>query len=100
MSGDFEHPQTKQVPVDELSPEQAAAELSRLASQLMAANTAYHRDDTPEISDAAYDALKRRNLAIEEAFPNLKRVDSPTDQVGGAVADGFGKVQHAVRKLS
>ena len=59
MSGDFEHPQTKQVPVDELSPEQAAAELSRLASQLMAANTAYHRDDTPEISDAAYDALNR-----------------------------------------
>ena len=100
MSGDFEHPQTNQVPVDELSPEQAAAELSRLASQLMAANTAYHRDDTPEISDAAYDALKRRNLAIEEAFPNLKRVDSPTDQVGGAVADGFGKVQHAVRMLS
>ncbi|MFG5382011.1 NAD-dependent DNA ligase LigA [Yoonia sp. R2-816] len=86
--------------MDALSVDQATVELAWLAAQLQAANTAYHRDDAPEISDAAYDALKRRNLAIEEAFPDLKRADSPSEQVGGAIAEGFGKVRHAVRMLS
>nr|WP_050752705.1 NAD-dependent DNA ligase LigA [Yoonia vestfoldensis] len=75
-------------------------ELARLAQTLAQANTAYHRNDTPEISDAAYDALKQRNAAIEARFRELKRADSPSDQVGAVVADGFGKVQHAVRMLS
>ncbi|WP_411891966.1 NAD-dependent DNA ligase LigA [Yoonia sp. SDW83-1] len=86
--------------MDALSVDQATVELAWLAAQLQAANTAYHRDDAPEISDAAYDALKRRNLTIEEAFPDLKRADSPSEQVGGAIAEGFGKVRHAVRMLS
>ncbi len=94
------HPETGHLDVDALSVDQAAVELAWLAAQLQAANTAYHRDDAPEISDAAYDALKRRNLAIEEAFPDLKRADSPSEQVGGAIAEGFGKVRHAVRMLS
>ena len=100
QNSEAKHPQTGDVAVAALSSEQAATELAWLAEQLTIANTAYHRDDSPEISDAAYDALKKRNAAIEAGFPKLKRNDSPSDVVGGAVADGFGKVQHVVRMLS
>ncbi len=78
----------------------ARAELARLAQVIADANRAYHMLDAPDISDADYDALKRRNAAIEARFPALKRTDSPSDQVGAAVADGFGKVAHAVAMLS
>ena len=94
------HPRTGAKPVAEISAEEARTELDWLAEQLTAANTAYHRDDAPRISDASYDALKRRNAAIEAQFPELKRDDSPSDQVGGALAEGFGKVRHVVRMLS
>ncbi len=87
-------------PVEQLTEPEARAELARLADALAKANHAYHTLDTPEISDADYDALKRRNAAIEAQFPDLKRQDSPTEQVGAAVADGFGKVAHQVRMLS
>ena len=83
-----------------LTPGQAEAELARLAALLHAANVAYHGKDAPEISDAAYDAAKRRNAEIEARFPDLKRADSPSNQVGGPIAEGFGKVRHAVRMLS
>ncbi|MCU0902574.1 MAG: NAD-dependent DNA ligase LigA [Tabrizicola sp.] len=86
--------------VEALTKAEAEAELARLAAALTAANTAYHTLDAPEISDADYDALKRRNAAIEARFPKLKRPDSPSDQVGAAVASGFGKVAHRVRMLS
>ncbi len=94
------HPQTGHMDAAALSAAQAAEELAWLAAQLNAANTAYHRDDAPDISDAAYDALKKRNLALEAAFPDLKRADSPSEKVGGALAEGFGKVQHARAMLS
>ncbi len=86
--------------VETLTEAEARQELSRLAAAIAAANTAYHTLDAPEMSDADYDALKRRNAAIESRFPGLKRADSPSDQVGGAVAEGFGKVAHRVRMLS
>ena len=86
--------------VEDLDQAQAKAELARLAQVLAAANTAYHTLDAPELSDAEYDALKRRNAEIEAKFPELKRADSPSDQVGGAVASGFGKVAHRVKMLS
>ncbi|MGR3501239.1 NAD-dependent DNA ligase LigA [Pseudaestuariivita sp.] len=79
---------------------EAEAALEALAKELIAANIAYHRDDAPSLSDADYDALKRRNAAIEAAFPHLKRADSPSDQVGAPVAEGFSKVTHAQRMLS
>ena len=88
------------VSVNDLTIEQAKAELERLAAAISRANTAYHTNDAPEISDSAYDGLKRRNQEIETRFPELKRADSPSEQVGGAVADGFGKITHAVRMLS
>ncbi|WP_103255895.1 NAD-dependent DNA ligase LigA [Tabrizicola aquatica] len=90
----------REQPVETLTEGEALAELARLAQALAAANRAYHTLDAPEISDAEYDALKQRNAAIEARFPGLKRGDSPSDQVGGAVAEGFGKVQHRVRMLS
>jgi len=86
--------------VADLTAAQAEQELARLAQLLAAANTAYHGADQPEISDAEYDALKRRNQAIEARFPELKRADSPSDQVGAAPGDGFGKITHVVRMLS
>ena len=84
----------------DLTPEAAAQELERLAHLLTVANIAYHGDDAPHLTDAEYDALKRRNMAIEARFPELKRDDSPTDRVGAPASDGFSKITHAVRMLS
>ncbi|WP_420353279.1 NAD-dependent DNA ligase LigA [Paenirhodobacter sp.] len=74
--------------------------MARLTRAVEAANTAYHTLDAPEISDADYDALKRRLAALEARFPDLARPDSPTHQVGAAVAEGFGKVVHEIRMMS
>ncbi|WP_338719965.1 NAD-dependent DNA ligase LigA [Devosia sp. XK-2] len=86
--------------VADLSEDEARAELERLAAAIAAADIAYHQQDRPEISDADYDALKRRNDAIELAFPELVRVDSPSGRVGAAPAEGFAKVRHGVPMLS
>jgi DNA ligase (NAD+) len=73
----------------------AAAELARLAREIGHHAAAYHTDDAPEISDADYDALVRRNAAIEAAFPHLIRADSPRETVGAAPAAHLAKVAHA-----
>ena len=86
--------------VDTLSREEAEQELARLAELLNAANAAYHRDDAPVMPDAEYDALKRRNAAIEERFPDLQRADSPSERIGAAPAEGFAKITHELRMLS
>ncbi len=91
---------TDQIEISNLTKAEAKAELARLADVLNAANTAYHGADAPDISDAEYDALKRRNAAIEVLFPDLKRNDSPSDLVGASVQGGFVKVAHVVRMLS
>lgn len=88
------------IPTEDLTEDQARAELAQLAKVLLQANQLYHGADAPEISDADYDALKRRNAEIETRFPHLKRADSPSDQVGARAADGFSKVTHAVRMMS
>ncbi len=85
---------------EHLTIEEARAELARLAEALSRANQAYHAEDSPEISDADYDAMKLRNAAIEAAFPDLKRPDSPSDVVGAAPSETFAKVRHRVRMLS
>ena len=74
---------------------EAAAELARLTAEIAHHAKAYHTDDAPEISDAAYDALVRRNAAIEAAFPQLVRADSPSTKVGAAPAAHLAKVRHA-----
>ncbi|MGB2409156.1 MAG: NAD-dependent DNA ligase LigA [Paracoccaceae bacterium] len=86
--------------VSSLTPDQARSELARLASLLQQANIDYHQNDSPSLSDAEYDRLKRRNAAIEAQFPALKREDSPSDQIGAAAADGFDKITHALPMLS
>jgi len=88
------------IAVGDLTEDQAREELARLAELLQRANDLYHGQDAPEISDAEYDTLKLRNLEIESRFPQLKRTDSPSDQVGARPVDGFGKVTHAVRMMS
>jgi DNA ligase (NAD+) len=78
----------------------AAAELARLAAEIARHNTLYHGDDAPEISDADYDALVRRNGAIEAVFPHLIRADSPSRIVGAAPAGHLAKVTHARPMMS
>ena len=87
-------------PVTALSIEEAGIELDRLAREIARHDALYHGKDKPEISDADYDALKRRNDAIEAAFPDLVRGDSPSKRVGAAPAAGFKLVTHARPMLS
>ncbi|WP_419910163.1 NAD-dependent DNA ligase LigA [Hoeflea sp.] len=88
------------IAVEELNEAQAARELARLATEISSHDRHYHTEDAPVISDAQYDALKKRNLAIEARFPGLKRADSPSDRVGGGVLEKFEKVTHQVAMLS
>ena len=85
---------------NDLTPAQAKAEMALLAASIRRANTAYHTQDAPEISDAAYDAMKARLVALEAAHPDLADPKSPTQDVGAAPADGFSKVRHRVPMLS
>ncbi|MFL5269620.1 MAG: NAD-dependent DNA ligase LigA [Stellaceae bacterium] len=87
-------------PTDSLTEEEAEAELASLAEQIAHHDRLYHTDAAPEISDAEYDELRRRNTAIEAQFPELIRADSPTRRVGAAPASGFAKVTHARPMLS
>lgn len=86
--------------VEALTEEQAAAELERLAREIAEHDRHYHQLDAPVISDAEYDALGRRNRALEARFPGLVRDDSPSRRVGAAPAQGFRKVRHAQPMLS
>jgi len=89
-----------QKPVDKLTKAEAKAELARLAGEIGHHNALYHQQDAPEISDADFDALVRRNGAIEARFPELRRPDSPSESVGAAPAGGFAKVRHGLPMLS
>ncbi len=89
-----------EIAVERLTREQAAAELARLAAEIARHDRLYFQADAPEISDAAYDALRRRNAAIERLFSDLVRPDSPSQRVGVAPATGFAKVRHARPMLS
>lgn len=90
----------EEIAVTDMTVDQAREALARLSALLGQANRDYHGADAPTISDAEYDRLKRRNLEIEERFPELKRGDSPTDQVGVSPSEGFGKIAHKVSMLS
>src|ERR1700739_3320251 len=89
-----------QTPPDQLTEAEAAEELARLAHEIAHHDAAYHTSDAPEISDADYDALRRRNAAIEARFPALIRPDSPSSRVGGTPESGFAKLRHRVPMLS
>jgi DNA ligase (NAD+) len=86
--------------IESYSEKEARAEIDRLHGLLSDADKLYFEKDAPELTDAAYDAMKRRYQALEIAFPELKRPDSLSDKVAGAPAEGFAKVRHQVPMLS
>ncbi len=86
--------------VDELTERQARAEHKRLADEIAHHDKLYHEKDDPEISDAAYDQLRQRLKAIEERFPQLVDMFSPTQKVAPTPTTAFAKVKHARPMLS
>jgi DNA ligase (NAD+) len=90
----------KERAVDELSELEAKIELERLATEIAQHDRRYHQDDAPTISDADYDALRQRNAAIEARFPELARIDSPSQRVGARPSGRFRKVRHSAPMLS
>ena len=91
---------TGEVPVEQLDEQAAKRELAHLAAEIERHDALYYADDNPEISDGEYDALRRRNLAIEQFFPHLRRDDSPSVRVGFVALDKFDKLEHSVPMLS
>ncbi|MEN3953137.1 NAD-dependent DNA ligase LigA [Iodidimonas sp. SYSU 1G8] len=87
-------------PVDDLTLEEAGGEHARLADEIRAHDERYYNKDAPTVSDADYDALRARLLAIEAKFPDLITPDSPSQRVGVAPTSGFAKVRHARPMLS
>ncbi|MDE2578404.1 MAG: NAD-dependent DNA ligase LigA [Hyphomicrobiales bacterium] len=90
----------KKKPVDQLSPRVARAEHALLGAEIAAHDRAYYQDDAPTISDADYDALRRRYNALEEQFPELLTAHSLSAKVGAAPSQKFAKVRHSVAMLS
>ena len=88
------------IAVGDLSKKQAAEELERLGKTILYHDRLYYQLDTPELSDGDYDALRQRNEAIEQRFPDLVRDDSPSNRVGVEPVSAFGKVTHRVPMLS
>jgi len=87
--------------VANLTEQEAAAELARLAREIAHHDRLYYQRDAPEITDAEYDELRRRNASIEARFPELIRPDSPSQQIGGGAPEGgFAKLRHRVPMLS
>ena len=78
----------------------AAREVERLRAELRRHEHLYYVADSPEISDAEYDALMRRLMELEKEHPELASPDSPTGRVGGKAREGFVKVRHSSPMLS
>ena len=87
-------------PVEKLDKMQAEKELIRLNEILDRANSDYYSNDAPNLSDAEYDTLKKRNLNIELRFPNLKLKNSVSDKIGSKPSSTFKKIKHTVKMLS
>src|SRR6478736_2400747 len=90
----------KPVAVEKLTAAQAKKEHARLGQEIMAHDKRYFQDDAPTVSDADYDALRRRYNAIEERFPDLRTLESLSLKVGSTPTGRFAKVRHAVPMLS
>ncbi|MGE3294532.1 MAG: NAD-dependent DNA ligase LigA, partial [Geminicoccaceae bacterium] len=96
----MDRPGTLEIPIERLNADDAAAELAWLSAEIARHDRLYYQHDLPELSDAEYDVLRRRNSAVEQRFPELIRADSPSLRVGSAPAEAFGKVPHSVPMLS
>src|ERR1700733_8472521 len=86
--------------VSTLTRAQAKVEHKRLTLDIEGHDKAYYQEDAPKISDADYDALRKRFNAIEARFPEFVTSDSPSQKVGAAPTGRFRKVPHAVPMLS
>src|SRR6202049_3330812 len=86
--------------VERLTKAQAKVEHKRLTLEIERHDRAYYQEDAPKISDAEYDALRRRFNAIEARFPEFVSSDSPSQKIGAAPSGKFKKVRHAVPMLS
>ncbi|MGA9824390.1 MAG: NAD-dependent DNA ligase LigA, partial [Methylocystis sp.] len=87
-------------PIANLSPREARAEHARLSEEIAAHDRRYYQDDAPTISDADYDALRRRYEALEAEFPRLATKESLAGKVGAPPVEKFAKLKHAVPMLS
>ena len=90
----------RETAVPDLTEAEAAEELTRLADEIASHDLAYHQADAPVVSDAEYDALRRRNAEIEARFPHLVRENSPSLRVGALRSEQFSPVEHGVPMLS
>src|SRR5919205_3837609 len=87
-------------PVDQLSPDEARAEHEALGREIAEHDRRYYEEDAPTVSDAEYDALRRRYEALEARFPALATAESLTQKVGAKASEKFAKVRHRVPMLS
>lgn len=87
-------------PVDQLSEASAKQEIKSLSMEIRIADTQYYGDDEPVLEDAVYDELRRRLVALEQAFPQFITKDSPTQTVGTKGSSKFGKIKHNIPMLS
>jgi DNA ligase (NAD+) len=87
------------IPVDKLTEKQAVEELAELA-ELIAHHDLLYEEARPDLTDAEYDELRKRNEEIEARFPHRIRTDSPSKRVGYIPPSGFKKVRHSVPMLS
>lgn len=88
------------IEIEDLTQDQARNELEHLANAIARHARLYHTEDSPVLLDAEYDALVRRNIQIEEKFPHLVRLDTPSNAVGSAPSSSFAPIVHAVPMLS
>src|SRR3981081_1761340 len=86
--------------VSDLTKAQAKVELKRLTLEIEGHDKRYYQDDAPDVTDAEYDALRRRFNAIEARFPEFVSSDSPSQKIGAQPSGRFAKVRHAVPMLS
>ena len=91
---------TDYIAIEDLSDDMAKDELTRLANLLDEANLAYHGDDSPIMTDAEFDFLKKRNLEIELKFPQYKKPNSPTEKIGSLPSETFSKIKHSKKMFS
>src|SRR6185503_12133598 len=93
-------PRDSTLAVEAMTTRQAEREHARLEAEIKGHDERYYQKDAPTVSDAEYDALRRRYDAIEAKFPDLRTLDSLSRKVGAAPSRGFAKVRHAVPMLS
>lgn len=93
-------PNAQTVDVGDLTARDAERQWTDLVAKIRDADAAYYQNDAPTLTDAEYDGLRRRLVAIEARFPALRAGDSPSLSVGAAAASGFGKIAHLKPMLS